>query len=127
MSTDDQADRTAALAAYTDDADNVAKPVTHPAAYAACDCLTGHQHTLAVRAAHSPTEPRWADGTFRAWREMFHDAMARAKKAEATVARVDTLFSGGPDTPCGTVYRRGIECVVVPMEDLREALDGPDE
>ena len=46
----------------------------------------------------------------------------------ATVARVEALFSGGPDTPCRTTwvtdYDSGIpvECVEVPMADLVAAL-----
>lgn len=37
---------------------------------------------------------------------------------------LDMLFSGAPDTPCRTVWRDGVECVEVPMEDLRAAFDG---
>jgi hypothetical protein len=42
--------------------------------------------------------------------------------------KINDLFSGGPDTVCRTTWRHGdssgaaIECVEVPLEDLREAL-----
>ncbi len=144
MSNDDQADRAALLAAYTDDADNVAKPMTHPAAYAACDCLTGHQHMLAVRAAHEqavqvpqegqdagrPSERRTAEAAdakeLRAERDA---AVARAEKAEATVARVaelaDLLIEQGEHHPPGC--RGQADCAACVHADLTAALDGPHE
>jgi hypothetical protein len=38
------------------------------------------------------------------------------------VQAVRDLFSGGPDTPCRTVWEGGVECVSVPLYDLRRAL-----
>jgi hypothetical protein len=32
--------------------------------------------------------------------------------------------NGGPDTACRTVWEDGIECVSVPLDSLRAALDG---
>lgn len=42
----------------------------------------------------------------------------------AKVARVEALFSGGPDAPCRTAWDGEIECVSVPLADLNVALDG---
>ena len=43
--------------------------------------------------------------------------------------RIEQLFAGGPDTPCRTTWRKenypgipAVECVEVPLDDLREAL-----
>src|SRR5699024_9171695 len=44
----------------------------------------------------------------------------------ATVERLEALFSGGSDTPCRTTWPDGIECVEVPMADLRTAFNGED-
>jgi hypothetical protein len=44
-----------------------------------------------------------------------------------TIDRVNALFAGGPDTSCRTVWDGEIECVSVPIEDLRQALDGGNE
>jgi hypothetical protein len=59
------------------------------------------------------------------------DLVRALARAEAKVARVEALFAGGPDTPCRTTWREDwplagpTECVEVPMDDLRAALDGP--
>jgi hypothetical protein len=46
-----------------------------------------------------------------------------AEVRERAVEPFERLFSGGPDTACRTTYPDGIECVEVPMFDLREAFD----
>ena len=66
-----------------------------------------------------------------------HPAVARllsivqARAGEGALReRVEALFAGGPDTSCRTTWRRSdptgygdsIECVEVPMDDLRAAL-----
>lgn len=43
-------------------------------------------------------------------------------QAEAENTRIRRLFAGGPDTPCRTTWRYGVEYVEVPMSDLRRAL-----
>jgi hypothetical protein len=50
------------------------------------------------------------------------------KALQERLARIEALFNGGPDTPCRTTWRKGnpdgwgdVECVEVPMADLREA------
>ena len=35
----------------------------------------------------------------------------------------EALFAGGPDTACRTTWPEGVECVEVPMADLRAAFD----
>lgn len=56
------------------------------------------------------------------------------QELRAKVARVEELFAGGPDTPCRTAWRESpglfgaavrVECVEVPIDDLRAALDNP--
>lgn len=42
--------------------------------------------------------------------------------ARETVRKVIALFAGGPDTPCRTTWPNGVECVEVPLDDLRKAL-----
>jgi hypothetical protein len=37
--------------------------------------------------------------------------------------RIRALFDNGPETPCRTVWRDGVEYVEVPMADLRNAMD----
>lgn len=64
----------------------------------------------------------WGDELITATRD---DTSRRAEKAERALERVQELFAGGPDTPCRTTWPDGIECVEVPMADLRDALDGP--
>lgn len=62
--------------------------------------------------------------------EQLRDARDRA---ERRIEAVETLFGGGPDTPCRTTWREHspygcydrTECVEVPMDDLRRALDSP--
>lgn len=55
-------------------------------------------------------------------------ALIDALRAEREkVERVETLFSGGPDTSCRTTWRNehwsyAIECVEVPVAALRAAL-----
>jgi hypothetical protein len=63
----------------------------------------------------------------------------RIHDAEAKLARVEALFSGGPDGPCRTTWRYDFaahcegydgreECVEVPVAELRAALaDAPAE
>lgn len=60
------------------------------------------------------------------------DLRNRAEVAEARLAKINQLFNGGPDTVCRTRWRSGpgsdsweneTECVEVPMDDLREALE----
>lgn len=78
--------------------------------------------------AHAPADLRWLlDALAEA--EAERDALA------ATVQRVEALFAGGPDTPCRTLWRavegiagewHEVECVEVPMGDLRAALGGED-
>jgi hypothetical protein len=41
----------------------------------------------------------------------------------ATLAAVAELFAPGPNTSCRTVWQDGVECVTVPLADLRDALD----
>ncbi len=62
-------------------------------------------------------------------------AESELKAANERLARVDELFNGGPDTPCRTTYRDNgyegvfaavVDCVEVPMEDLRAALADPE-
>lgn len=55
----------------------------------------------------------------------------RMREIENRLQRIYNLFKGGPDTVCRTTWRHGesldgtaTECVEVPMEDLRDALDG---
>jgi len=58
--------------------------------------------------------------------------VAEIERLRARQSRVDALFSGGPDTPCRTTWYEvnpgndhfctTVECVEVPMADLREAL-----
>jgi hypothetical protein len=56
----------------------------------------------------------------------------RIQELENRLRKIHRLFAGGPDTPCRTTWRPEdtltetirVECVEVPMEDLREALDG---
>jgi hypothetical protein len=49
----------------------------------------------------------------------------------ARLLAVETLFAGGPDTPCRTTWRNEFalagptECVEVPMDDLRAVLASP--
>ena len=62
--------------------------------------------------------------------------LAEIVRLRDQIAAVRVLFSGGPDTVCRTTWREGgwiripdmklpsIECVEVPMDDLRDALDG---
>lgn len=50
------------------------------------------------------------------------------KERDRTLAPFKELFVGGPDTPCRTTWPNDgnagpIECVEVPMADLREAFD----
>lgn len=62
----------------------------------------------------------------------------RITELENRLQRIYNLFASGPDTICRTTWRRteyppvplvldrgAVECVEVPMEDLRDALDGP--
>lgn len=46
-----------------------------------------------------------------------------AQLAAKTIRPFEDLFTGGPDTACRTVWDDGIECVSVPIGDLREAFD----
>lgn len=48
------------------------------------------------------------------------DAIARQRAAEA-VQPFEDLFSGGPDTACRTTWHGHLDCVEVPMADLRDA------
>lgn len=54
---------------------------------------------------------------------------AERDAALARLARIEALFSGGPDTVCRTTWRESfaehVECVEVPMADLRDALGEP--
>lgn len=50
------------------------------------------------------------------------DRVRAEAKADA-LRPLDLLFSGGPDTPCRTTYPDDVECVEVPMADLRAAFD----
>lgn len=57
--------------------------------------------------------------------------VAEVRALRAKVEAIEALFSGGPDTSCRTVWRASslpwaepIECVDVPMYDLRAALSG---
>lgn len=52
------------------------------------------------------------------------DVKRERDKAEAKLAAVEALFSGGPDTACRTTWPHGVECVEVPMADLRAAING---
>lgn len=54
-------------------------------------------------------------------------AHAERDRLAAQVAAVRSLFDGGPDTSCRTVWQNGIECVTVPLRDLRAALDGTEQ
>ena len=71
--------------------------------------------------------------------QRIHDAEAEVDRltrelaeAQGKVARVEALFSGGPDSPCWTAWRNGwsgggqilVECVEVPLDDIRAALSG---
>jgi hypothetical protein len=47
-----------------------------------------------------------------------------ATRQSETIGRVRDLFAGGPDTPCSTAWRDGVECAVVPLPALNAALDG---
>jgi len=49
-------------------------------------------------------------------------ALMRAAKAEAKAQAIEALFAGGPDTPCRTTWPHGVECVEIPLDDLRAAL-----
>lgn len=40
--------------------------------------------------------------------------------------RVRALFALSPDTGCRTTWTDGVECIEVPLSDLRAALDGED-
>lgn len=63
--------------------------------------------------------------------------IAERDEARAQVQRVRELFDGGPDTSCRTTWRREAgwslpgstapltECVEVPLDGLRDALDAP--
>ena len=81
--------------------------------------LYRQQHTGNLLALMAPQIDRLAD------------ALTEAQGRER---RIDALFAGGPDTPCRTTwYQEGcpdvypaIECVEVPMADLRAALSGPE-
>lgn len=48
-------------------------------------------------------------------------AEAKLAAVRARADRIDALFSGGPDTSCRTTWPNGVECVEVPMADVREA------
>lgn len=60
--------------------------------------------------------------------------IAALDRLQAERERIEQLFAGGPDTPCRTTWRpepstpdcsaASIECVEVPMSDLRAVLDG---
>jgi hypothetical protein len=65
--------------------------------------------------------------------EAYLAAEERASAAEQKIAAIESLFAGGPDTPCRTVWRGAevgsgpfeyvqIECVEVPVADLRAVL-----
>ena len=55
------------------------------------------------------------------------DARERLRRAEERLAGVEALFAGGPDTPCRTTWPDGVECVEVPMADLRRAFGIADD
>lgn len=82
-----------------------------------------------LRLASSPEFARTLGRTERERDEARADRDALAEQ----VSRVRALFAdGGPDTPCRTAWRGqpgwtggpAIECVEVPMDDLRAALGG---
>lgn len=62
-------------------------------------------------------------------------ATARAEGHAAALEPFEALFAGDPDTPCRTTWRREpghslagsavplVECVEVPIDELREAFD----
>lgn len=75
------------------------------------------------------------DGTVRAWICQIHPGsheeppsteplvpLEVALAALDRLAAVEALFAGGPDTSCRTVWQDGIECVSVPLGELRDAL-----
>lgn len=41
----------------------------------------------------------------------------------AVVEGVQALFALRPDSPCRTTWRWGVECVEVPLDDLRKAIE----
>lgn len=49
-------------------------------------------------------------------------ATLQRERAQAENTRIRRLFADGPDTPCRTTWRYGVEYVEVPMSDLRQAL-----
>lgn len=42
-------------------------------------------------------------------------------RLRARAERIDSLFCGGPETSCRTTWPNGVECVEVPMEEIRKA------
>lgn len=68
------------------------------------------------------------------WKRHALAAEAERDALRTRIDRVERLFSLDPDTPCTTVWRpeygiegeppEQVECVVVPIEELRRALDG---
>lgn len=90
----------------------------------------------AVMAAHEDNGHGWCAACERYTDEDGHCEpyrLAEALAAErAKVARVEALFAGGPDTPCRTTWAETmwdrVECVEVPINDLRAALaDQPEQ
>lgn len=61
--------------------------------------------------------------------DLWKDLVRTSKSTKPDrLQRIHSLFSGGPDTPCRTTWRPSsiegyaIECVEVPINDLRDAL-----
>lgn len=61
---------------------------------------------------------RWVD-RLSAARDVVRQQLEQADKQ---MRQVQDLFTGGPDTPCTTVWIDGVECVQVPMNELRRVL-----
>lgn len=53
--------------------------------------------------------------------------VAQLAEAQRQLTVWRELFNGGPDTSCRTVWQDGIECVSIPIGDIRAALVGSEQ
>lgn len=76
-------------------------------------------------------DPEFRKEYVRLLEEGRRTAEAERDALAARLAAVEALFAGGPDTPCRTLWRATegligewaeIECVEVPLDELRAAL-----